>query len=626
MQPEILLPPYDQKMVSEEVRDEEIEDTPGASETGSTEIDPVTFSVFLSRIEGIMGEMHATIVSTARNPILYGCQDFTCSMLNPKAKLVWIYDCLPCHVGTLSPALRWVVRVFKGDIREGDVFVNNAAYAGNAHVGDWTMFAPVFYEGKLVVWMVIKCHLIDNGAHVPTNLDPHAKDVYEEGIHFPGVRLCRDHKMIPDIVRLIAYNHRYSKNWYGDFLAQLGALWVAENSTLSLCKHFGYDTVKGCFEECLRYGDRVMTEEIRKLPKVTVEEEMISEKFEGYCPDGVKLKMKLSVDPDKALINFDYREMPDQLPWGYNLTYGTSLVTAMEGTLATLGAGIPRNDGAIDHIKVLQREGSMVGIPEWPVGTSCATIGYCDETANLVLKTWAKVLPEKALAGMGEISGTTATCSGIDRRTNEPYGHLFFIIASPAGATQGYDGRDHIFGPCVMGVMAYEFIETVEIAVPVIIWGTGVVTDSGGAGKWRGGIAQSHLLQPRDHDMRILAAGIGHTSETFGLFGGSTGTVSDHWIVDQAGNVVKHLMNDADDICKANEEWRAVTAAGGGFGDPLERDPEAVRDDVRDDFVSLKAARDIYGVVINTEPELYEVDYPATEKLRVEAKKKKGKE
>jgi len=429
--------------------------------------------------------------------------------------------------------------------------------------------------------------------------------------------------MISDLIRFVGYNFRYPRQWYGDFLSQLGSLWVGEKRVIELCHRFGYDTVKGCFEEALRYGDRMMTEEIKKFPKITVEEEMLGEKFEKFCPDGLKLKMKLSIDPDKALITFDYRDMPDQLPFGYNLSYATAVCSAIEGTLPILSPEIPLNDGVFDHIKVLLREGSIAGIPRWPVGTSEATTAICDEVANLVFKTWAKVVPERALAGMGEYSAVNESGSGFDWRTNEPYSHYFYLCASAAGATEGYDGPSHMFGLCVMGNMAYESIETYELAVPHIVWETQAVPDSGGPGKWRGGIATGQKIQPRDHDMLLIYAGTGHTCAPFGLAGGLPGSVADHWIVDAAtGEVVQHLNNFGRSICKANQRWDAVAAGAGGFGDPLERDPEAVRDDARDGFVSLEAARDIYKVAINTEPELYEVDYKATEKLRTKAKRK----
>jgi N-methylhydantoinase A/oxoprolinase/acetone carboxylase beta subunit len=156
-----------------------------------------------------------------------------------------------------------------------------------------------------------------------------------------------------------------------------------------------------------------------------------------------------------------------------------------------------------------------------------------------------------------------------------------------------------------MGNMGYEFIEIIELSAPVTLWGTYAITDSGGPGKWRGGVAVAHEVQPRDHDMRIISAATGHTCAPYGLFGGMPGAVADHWIIDHdTGKVAKHLENASDTICKPNQGWRAYTGGDGGFGDPLERDPEAVRDDARDGFVSLKAAKDVYGVAINTEPEL----------------------
>ena len=172
--------------------------------------------------------MTETILTTARNPILYGAKDFTCTVMSPRAEVLSMHDCLPIHVGTMDPALRFVIRAFGDDIHDGDVFVNNAPFAGNAHVGDWTMFAPIFHEGALVAWAANKCHLIDLGAHIPGSVDAYARDIYEEAMHFPGVRVCRDHAPIEDLVRFMAHNIRFPQHWHGDFLAQLGSLWTAE--------------------------------------------------------------------------------------------------------------------------------------------------------------------------------------------------------------------------------------------------------------------------------------------------------------------------------------------------------------------------------------------------------------
>lgn len=613
----VLLPPYDLRTITEEIRDEEVAAIPGGLDAGSESVDPVTFSVIYARLEGILSEMTETILATARNPILYGAKDFTCTLMNARAEVLSMFDCLPVHVGTLSPALRFVIRAFQDDIREGDVFVNNASYAGNAHVGDWTMFAPIFHRGRFVAWAVNKCHIIDTGAHIPANVDFFAKDVYEEAIHFPAVRLYRDHRPIPDLLRFIAYNFRYPKQWYGDFLAQVGSLWVAESRVRELCERFGYETLKGCFEEVLRFGERKMLDEIRKLPKVTVEEEMVGERIAGFFDEGVPLRMRLSIDPDAGLITFDYRDMPDQKPFGYNLTYATARCSALQGTLPILGSSIPRNDGALGRIRVLLREGAVAGIPRWPVGTSAATISLCDQVTNLVFKTWSRVVPERALAGMGEYCAANFFGSGVDAVTGEGYTHVFYLAASAGGATGGFDGLPHMFGPCIMGNMGYESIELLELATPVTVWEVSAVADSGGAGRWRGGDGLQQRIQPVAHEMLLGFCATGHTARPFGLLGGEPGGAADHWIVDhKSGAVVRRLPNAGQATVAAEQEWVAKTNGGGGFGSPLERDPEAVRRDVCDGFVSLEAAREVYGVALRPGSELYEVDVEATRKLR----------
>ncbi len=612
-----LLPPYDPSLIATPISDEEIAGIEGATDDGDPAVDPVTFAVVYARLDGILSEMTETILTTARNPILYGAKDFTCTVMTARAEVLSMHDCLPVHVGTMNPALRFVIRAFGDDIREGDVFVNNASFAGNAHVGDWTMFAPIFHQGRFVAWAVNKCHIIDTGAHIPGNVDFYAKDVYEEAMHFPGVRLCRDHAPIPDLVRFIGYNFRFPDLWYGDFLAQLGSLWTAESRIEELCERFGYGTVKGCFAEALRYGERRMREQIARLPRTEVEVEMVGEAIEGFFPDGVPLKLRLAVDPAAGRITFDYTDMPDQQPFGYNLSFATARCSALQGTLPILDPGIPQNDGALNCVEVKLREGALAGIPRWPVGTSAATIALCDEVTNLVFKAWSLVVPERAMAGMGEYCAANFFGSGDLPATNESYVHVFYLAASGGGAARGHDGLPHMFGACIMGNMGYESIELVELARPLIVWETAAVTDSGGAGCHRGAVGVRHRIQPVGHTMHLNYCGSGHTCPAFGLFEGAAGTPADHWVVDQAtGRQLRRLGNAGTADVASTESWVAQTGGGGGAGAPWQREPQAVLDDVIDGFISPPAAREIYGVAVRPAGALPAIDVEATAALR----------
>ena len=610
-------PPYDPSLIIDPLSDDELRSIPGALNNGIAEIDPVVFSVVHARLDGILAEMTETILRTARNPILYGAKDFTCTLMNPRAEVLSMHDCIPIHVGTMDPALRFVIRAFENDIAEGDVIVNNASFAGNAHVGDWTMFAPIFFDGQLVAWAANKCHLIDTGAHIPGNVDFFARDVYEEAIHFPGMRVCRNHEPIPDIMRFIAYNFRFPELWRGDFNAQLGSLWTAEKRIQELCERFGVDVVKGCFTETLNYGERSMREEISKLPEAEVEVSLIGEVIADFFPDGVPLKLKLTTKPSEGVIAFDYTEMPDQQAFGYNLTYATARCSALQGTLAVLGAGIPKNDGALKCVDVKLREGALAGIPRWPVGTSAATIALCDEVTNLVMKAWAEVVPERAMAGMGEYCAANFFGSGYSEKTNEEYVHAFYLVASGGGATSQHDGLPHMFGACIMGNMSYESIELLEMARPLRIHEVSPVADSGGSGMYRGAVGLKQRIQPLDHTMHISYCGSGHTCEIFGLEGGAPGACADHWIEDSAsGEIVENLANAGESDINDTMVWVATTGGGGGFGDPHRRDPKQVLEDVNNGFVTKECAESKYGVAFRGDGIGLEVDENATLALR----------
>ena len=612
-----LFPPYDTDLIVQPLRDEEIAAVPGALDLGHADVDPVVFSVVYARLEGILSEMTETILTTARNPILYGAKDFTCTLLSPRAEVLSMHDCLPVHVGTMSPALRFVIRAFGDDIHEGDVFVNNASFAGNAHVGDWTMFAPVFFEGSLVAWAANKCHLIDTGAHKPGNVDFYARDIYEEALHFPAVRLCRGHQPMDDLVRFIAYNFRFPETWYGDFLAQLGSLWTAEKRLHELATRFSLATLKGCLAETLRYGERRMREEIARLPRAEVEVSMVGERIKDFFPDGVPLKLKLSVLPEAGKIVFDYSEMPDQRPFGYNLTFATARCSALQGTLPILNPSIPPNDGALNCIEVKLREGALAGIPRWPVGTSAATIALCDEVTNLVFKAWAEVMPARGMAGMGEYCAANFFGSGQVEATGESYAHVFYLAASGGGAVHDHDGIPHMFGACIMGNMGYESIELVELARPLLIREVAAVTDSGGAGRHRGASGLSQLIEPLGHAMNLNYCGSGHTCQAFGLEGGQAGAPASHSVVSAAdGQTLLQLDNAGTTDIEPGQCWSARTGGGGGFGDPATRAVAAVVDDVIDGFVSVESARETYRVALRWQGGRWVCDEEETAKLR----------
>jgi len=589
------------------------------------EIDSILFAVIKARVDGIINEMTEVILSTARNPILYSAKDFTCSILTYDMKLLTMANSLPIHLLSMDSSLRAVVKCFGEDIHTGDCFVNNDPYYGNTHVGDWTMFVPVFYKEELICWVAALCHLIDTGAHVPTNVDPLAKDVYEEGIHFPPMRIAKDYKEIPEIIRFIKANFRYPEQWYGDFLAQIGALWKGEQAVLDLCKKYGSDVIKKFQDNYLNYGERCIIGEIKKIPKGTWSTELLSEKVEPIAPKGVLLRIKMNIDPNEAMITYDLTKVPDQLPWGYNLSAACARGACIQGTMACLNSNLPRNYGVYKHIRVLLREGSVAGIPKWPVGTSCATTAIADEITNMVFRLWEQVEPGRGHADSGYVNPTTSFGGGTDfRRKHTPYGHTYNFCVSGGGASKGYDGWPTYFCNAIMGNMSIETVELNELKIPNIIWEWTVKTDSGGAGKWRGAVALETRIQPRHQTITVVNFGTGMTCTPREIAGGGDGSLSRHWIEKHVTREkVQELGNTGVFHVREDEDWVGFANGGGGYGDPLERDPDKVSYDARNGFISVIAARDIYGVVLNTQTEFYDVNYKATTELRKQLKQQR---
>lgn len=586
-------------------------------------IDPVIFSVLKARVDGIINQTSDVLMWTSRNPILYAAKDFTCGLFDHKGQLLSMTNSIPVHIGGLRGSLQAIIEAYKDDLHPGDVFANNSPYHGANHYGDWSMAAPIFFEGELVGWSANLCHIIDCGAHKPTNLDPYATNIYEEGLHFPPTRFLKEYKEVRDIIQLVKTNFRYPEQWHGDFLAQVGALYTGAREVEKLCGKYGPKLMKDFWDELVDFGDRRMTEEIKKMPKGTFRIEDISEKFEDLAPDGVEMVVTLKIDPDNAMLTFDLTEMGDQREWGYNLTPQTAKGPCIFGTLACLDPSIPRSDGVYKHFDLKLREGAACGIPRWPAGTSAATIGLCDELAALVYRLWESAIPGMGIAGGGEHSPTQAVCSGVDfRRNNEPYGHVTYIAMAGGPALKGNDGWAAWLHNGALGNQALESVELTELSTPFLIWDVGVIPDSGGVGKWRGAVGHYHRIQPRKHNMRIITFGTGVNHPPRGVAGGKDGKLARHWVEKHGtGAFVQELKNAENSLIWEDEEWVAYAQGGGGYGDPLERDPEQVRFDARNGFISLEAAEKMYGVVLNTKSELYEVDYEATEKLREKMKK-----
>ncbi|MFC1863649.1 hydantoinase B/oxoprolinase family protein, partial [Thermodesulfobacteriota bacterium] len=404
-------------------------------------IEPFLMSILSGRFKAITKEMSNTLMRSGRSTVISTAKDFGCAITDSRCRAVAIAEGLPIQLSAVHLIPKAVRELFEDDIRPGDIFLNNSPYHGNIHHADFSICAPVFYKGELQFFVMNRAHQADTGAPIPTVFLPFAKTIYEEGLHFPCVRVQRDYKDIKDVIRMIKNMIRVSDQWYGDYLAQVGSVRVAERRLIELCDKYGVDKLLNFEDQWQEYGHERMLAEIRELPKGEWEGQVTHDPIPDLVPDGITLKAKLAIDPDQGIISVDIRDNPDTLPCGFNLSEAVTIGAVQTGILYNLDYTLPHNEGAFSHIKVKMREGCVVGKPAFPAGTSVCTTNVCDRLISLVQSIMAKIGPGYGIAeSCSSMSASSSVVSGTDwRRGGAPF--VNFLALPPCGpATHGHDG------------------------------------------------------------------------------------------------------------------------------------------------------------------------------------------
>lgn len=590
-------------------------------------LDPIIFATLANRLDSVVREAMQTCIQTSRSAVIQA-RDLSASVCDRQGRLVSIAQGLPIHVLTSNMAVEPIPKLFD-DIAPGDCFLNNSPFHGAGHHADYTFCTPVFFHGRLVFWVLLRVHQADTGAPEPTVYLPLAKDIYEEGLHWPCVRVQRDYKNLTDVLRIGLSNIRVPEQWFGDFASAVGSTRTAEKRLVALVERYGVDTTEQFIEEWLEYGSRRMAEEIKTLPQGTWENETTLDPL-PFAPEGITIGIKLTIDHENEEMVVDLTGNPDQFEAGINLTEATSKASVMEGIFWCLDPTLPHNSGAFDRVKFKLREGSIAGVPRFPVGTSVATDFTADRMACCAIALMAKVDPDKGGGEGGYVSLTEPVFSGKDPRRNDaPYVDQMIIPGALAGGgpgVKGYDGwLTWMIGAC-MGNMWTTSVELWEKKYPQVVdCGAQIVHDSEGAGEFIGGPGGRVVTRSRDNPTTVSAFGDGKVFPPAGVLGGESGAPNLAYILDEEGRRIRDLPMVGLFEIPPGHSLEGLIAGGGGYGDPLDRDPERVRRDVRKGWVTAEKARGTYGVVLDLGPELFAVDHPATAKLRDEMRRDRGK-
>ncbi|HEY6780974.1 MAG TPA: hydantoinase B/oxoprolinase family protein, partial [Thermoleophilaceae bacterium] len=344
--------------------------------------DPLLLAIIANRFDSICREMTNTLLRSARSAVINQARDFSCAIVTADGELLSSAEGLPVHV-IGSELLAQAMTELHSEFAEGDAFLHNDPYLGNTHSADHAILVPVFFEGEHMFTAVAKAHQADCGNSLPTTYMPGAKDVYEEGaINFPCIRIQRDYVDEADVIRMCRRRIRVPELWYGDYLAALGAARIAERRLKELCRRHGAATVRSLIAEWFDYGEQRMTEAIRALPAGRLRGSSTHDAYPGL-PDGIPLKVEITIDSEEGRIELDLHDNPDNYPGGLNQSRACATANVMIGLFNSIDPDIPHNAGTFRRVDVRLREGCIAGIPRFPHSCSMATTNVADRLVSL---------------------------------------------------------------------------------------------------------------------------------------------------------------------------------------------------------------------------------------------------
>lgn len=579
-------------------------------ESQKTNTDPILVAVIGNALDGITKEIGETMLRTSRSPIFVEARDFATSIFSADCRLLAQTHYIPVIGGATPFAQRAVIDFFGDDISDGDVFIHNDPFAGGSHLPDITITRPIFWDGKLVFWAMTKGHNADVGGDGVVGFNPGATDVWDEGLRIPPTRIIEQGKIRSDTWELILRNVRMRSLVESVLNCQIGATAIGERRLHALLDKYGPETIALATDDLLEASARQVRKEISQIPdgEYTAKSMIDNDGIDKDRPYTIALTLKV----EEEKLTFDFSESDPQAKGFINSPLANTVASAHLALFGSIDPDIRYNSGAIEPIEIIAPEGSIVN-PLEPAPVAASTVPTCETIAGAVWIALSKAVPSRAHAGWAR--WCTPATMGYNPRTGRPFGDLHFLGKGGSGATEGFDGWDHLSPANTLGGLRTPDPELHELDTPYLLEELEYLPDSAGGGQWRGGLGVRYRWKVLADDIACATYGSGFMPETapVGLLGGQPGIVQEVRI-SRNGAEPEDAETNSFYTLNSGDVFEVIASGGGGFGDPHLRDVERVLRDVREGVVSIEAARDVYGVVID--PQTLEIVIEETEKLR----------
>ncbi len=560
------------------------------------QIDTVTLSVIHNGLTNICREMGTAMMRTSYSPIFNEGLDFSCVIFNTRAEMIGQAEFCPTMLGSAQYAVKWTIdELGLESFEPGDVVIHNDPYRGQCHMPEHMVLKPVFFQGELWGFVANIAHLGEIGGMAPGSFAADATEVYQEGLRLPPVKIMSRGEHVRDIWKIVLSNHRTPKTSWGDLHSMIGSLSIAENRVLELLERYGAPFLTAAADQLLDYSERWMRAEIQEIPNGTYCASDCMED-DGVTDQPVWMRLKLVVREDEVIA--DWTDSDPQAKGPVNATFVVTAAASYSGLLHVTNKDIPRNSGCYRPIRLVTTPGSVVNVrhPGPSVGGNTETHPHLQ---NVVVAALSQAIPERTAAAEGA-SACNFLFGGFHPETGEYYTN-YHIEGCGWGATAHHDGNN-VMCP-ENGNCRNTPVEVLETKFPLLTLEYRLRPDSGGPGKYRGGLGSTRVLEVLAPEMTVSALMDRTKTQAWGLFGGGQGAKGGIF-VKKKGETRFRTFSEAFGTISNSKFSRIVlhegdqvmlqSPGGGGYGRVAERRGESLDADIRQGFTSPDRTRQIY--------------------------------
>jgi N-methylhydantoinase B len=575
-------------------------------------IDPVTVEVIRGAMETVAYEMATHVSLTATTPILNQSNERNATILDGRGALGALSVGIPQFMLSSTLPVRFALEFFAEEgLQDGDVLVANDPYHGGGHLPDYNVFAPVVVEGELVLIASIQCHHADTGGGMPGGYNAEAIDIWAEGVRFPAVKLYDRGVERRDVTYMMKVNNR-TPTFIGDLRAQVGAAQLGVRRLKEIIERHGRENVKAAVDHSIAYAARRFREEVTSWPDGVYEADC----YVDHDPIGnedVHVHVKITVAKDRLTVDFTGSDERDGLK-AYS-TYGNTRGYVVAQLASMMDPSIPKNEGFFDSIDLIVPEGCVLN-PRPGETVAAGTHHPGVEVGEAIAKAMSAVLPERSCPQIYKLGGPSVFV-GQNPETGEMFiDHGVDVLAAYCNAVAGQDGWGSM--PASFGNLIRATAEINESIFPVRHERCDYEIDSGGPGRWRG-CPGSRVVKRTLVPAGLSTWMVGMKYPMAGVEGGRDGAPNELTVrFDTDPETIANIANAVPH--DAGEAFQYRYGGGAGYGDPFERDPKAVLDDVFDELVSIDAARRDYGVAFTGRLEDWSLAIDADETARLRAR------